>query len=92
MEEAKVNAILAALDAESGTRTTLGLRAVRAFIFRYQLARLLLNTLEIKWEPEILSKSLAERSFGRVRDTVPAPVSADLTDEQKLQRVVDQVY
>jgi hypothetical protein len=92
LEEAEVDAILAALDAQTGTRTTLGPRAIRAFIFRYQLARLLLNTLKIHWEPEILAKSLAERSFGSIQEMAPAPISADLTDEQKLQRVVDQVY
>ena len=92
LEVPEVDAILAALDAKTGIRDNLGPRAIRAFIFRYQLARLLLNTLKIDWEPEMLAKSLVDRSFDGARETAPAPISADLTDEQKLQRVVDQVY
>jgi hypothetical protein len=92
LEERETDAILTALDAQSGARTALGPRAIRAFIFRYQLARLLLTTLKIRWEPEVLATSLAQRSFGGTQETTPAPISADLTDEQKLQRVVDQVY
>jgi hypothetical protein len=91
LEKAEIDAILMALDTQTATRTSLGPRAIRAFIFRYQLARLLLDTLKIGWEPEILAKSLAERAFGSPV-AAPAPISANLTDEQKLQRVVDQVY
>jgi hypothetical protein len=60
------------------------------FIFRYQLARLLLNTLAIRWEPRVLAELLAERAF-TAQAAVPSPISASLSDEQKVQRVVDQV-
>ena len=90
LEKNEIDAILAALDTSTGTRATLGPRAIRAFIFRYQLARLLLNTLAIRWEPIMLAKSLAERAFA-AQPAAPAPISANLSDEQKMQRVVDQV-
>ena len=90
LEGPEIDAILAALDAQTKTRRSLGPRAIRAFMFRYQLARLLLYTLKISWEPETLARLLAQRSFGGPAGA-PAPVSADLSDEQKVQRVVDQV-
>src|SRR5262249_48210675 len=88
LEGREVNAILEALDKQTATRA-LGPRAVRAFLFRYQLARLLLNTLGIDWKPGELAKSLAERAFGVVGG--PATVSVGISDEQKVQRIVDQV-
>ena len=91
LEGAEVDAISGALDEQTGTRTTLGPRAIRAFIFRYQLARLLLNTLRIEWDPKMLANSLASRSFRGTSTQTVRPVSANLTDAEKLQRVVDQV-
>jgi hypothetical protein len=90
LEKSEVDAILAALDTQTTTRTVLGPRAIRAFIFRYQLARLLLETLKIDWSADELSNALARKSFGSPSPTVQ-PVSADLTDKEKLERVVDQV-
>lgn len=44
--------------------TILGPRAIRAFIFRYQLARLILNELGIQdWKPTDLATALAKRLF-----------------------------
>jgi hypothetical protein len=44
----------------------LGPRAIRAFIFRYQLARLILANLGIKtWRPSVLIAALAESLFER---------------------------
>jgi KAP-like P-loop domain-containing protein len=91
LERSEIDAILKALDTQTVTRTTLGPRAIRAFIFRYQLARLLLNTLRIEWAPDTLANSLAAKSFGAAAAPAVQPVSADLSDAEKLQRVVDQV-
>lgn len=41
-------------------RRDLGPRAVRAFLFRYQLARLLLAQLHIRWKPAELANRLAQ--------------------------------
>jgi KAP family P-loop domain len=91
LEEVEIDSILSALDTENLTRTALGPRAIRAFIFRYQLARLLLNTLKIEWDPETLANLLASKSFRTKAVPTVQPVSANLSDAEKLQRVVDQV-
>jgi hypothetical protein len=43
------------------------------------------------WVPETLANSLATKSFGVAAAPTAQPVSADLSDAEKLQRVVDQV-
>lgn len=42
-------------------RGNLGPRSIRAFLFRYQLARLLLIKLEIQYQPEPPARELAEQ-------------------------------
>lgn len=91
LEKAEIDAILAALDSATTVRSNLGPRAIRAFLFRYQLARLLLTELKIPWDADALATSLVARGFGSSVAPAAQPISADLTDAQKLQRVVDQV-
>jgi hypothetical protein len=65
--EADEQALLAALPQLQAACAgfNLGPRSVRAFAFRYQLARLLLDQLKIDWTPVELAKTLAERaSYG----------------------------
>lgn len=90
LEDGEIDAILMALEMQITTRPSLGPRAIRAFIFRYQLARLLLKALKTDWEPIVLARLLAQRAFG-TQTTALAPISVNLPDEEKLRRVVDQV-
>jgi len=57
-----------------------GPRTIRAFVFRYQLARLLLNRLKAAWEPGDLARGLA--------DNTPSSLTG-LSEE--VQRVINQV-
>ena len=41
-------------------REYLGPRAIRAFLFRYQLARIIFKQLEIHWPPEVLVRLLVD--------------------------------
>ena len=89
--KSEIAAVLAALDSANTLRSNLGPRAIRAFLFRYQLARLLLNALKIPWDSATLANSLASRAFDdAAAAAVPLPPTSIETD--KLQRVVDQVW
>lgn len=57
LTEADRGAILMALGIQSGDE--LVPRSIRAFIFRYQLARLLVKELGIAWDPSLLAITLA---------------------------------
>jgi hypothetical protein len=61
---------------------TLGPRSIRAFVFRYQLARMLLIKLKIPWSPQHLVSELvvADQTEGNRG-----------TDDSKLRKVVRQV-
>jgi hypothetical protein len=75
-------------------RGNLGPRSIRAFLFRYQLARLLLNKLDIEWHPEPLARELAERVLtarGGGTETAPLPPSSSESGTEKLKRIVEQV-
>lgn len=80
-------ALLAALPVlqKSCTGFALGPRSVRAFAFRYQLTRLLLDQLKIKIIPAELARTLAENaSFGK-------KVKPRVVANSSLQRIIDQV-
>ncbi|HVU37143.1 MAG TPA: P-loop NTPase fold protein [Opitutales bacterium] len=62
-EEAALQAAVPLLQKSAAGRS-LGPRALRAFIFRYQLARLLLSQLNVPWTPEQLTKELVKASTG----------------------------
>lgn len=57
--------ILSALQSTYGDKhSELGPRAIRAFMFRYQLARLILEELDAQnWSPALLAKMIAARQF-----------------------------
>jgi hypothetical protein len=62
----------------------LGPRSIRAFVFRYQLARLILNRLRVPWTPEQLIEDLVCSATGQ-----DYSVKSDISDE--VRRVVEQV-
>jgi hypothetical protein len=95
LAEDEVSAVLSVLaDDKVQLRGSLGPRSIRAFLFRYQLARLLLNKLEIEWQPEPLARELAEQVLtrrGGKTGTAPLPPSPDDSGTEKLKRLVEQV-
>lgn len=90
LEEVEVAALLNAIGAAT-TRRTLGPRSIRALLFRYQLARLLLDELGIPWIPEELSEALVTRVFAHATSRSMDPILTGLSNAEKLKRVVDQV-
>jgi hypothetical protein len=95
LAEVEVSAVISVLEDDSmRLRGNLGPRSIRAFLFRYQLARLLLNKLHIEWQPEALARELAERVLtarGGSTETAPLPPSSSDSGTEKLQRIVEQV-
>jgi hypothetical protein len=91
LEEDEVQAIVTALDDAAEMRRNMGPRAIRAFIFRYQLARLLLQRLSIPWDANALAKALVERALRFEVGATVQPITRDASDEEKLIRVVEQV-
>ncbi|MFM0557585.1 P-loop NTPase fold protein [Paraburkholderia sediminicola] len=88
----EVTVILAALvDEDIKLRDNLGPRTVRAFLFRYQLARLILIKLEIPWNPEDLARDLAVKFMISTETKNPLPPSANSPDIVNLARVIEQV-
>jgi hypothetical protein len=95
LEDIEADAVLAVLADDSiMLRDSLGPRSIRAFLFRYQFARLLLAKLGMHWDPITLARELAEQvltdNSGRA-DKIPLPVSAEEADDEKLRRIIQQV-
>jgi hypothetical protein len=95
LEDIEADAVLGVLANNSITlRGSLGPRSIRAFLFRYQFARLLLTKLGMRWDPTTLAQELAEQvlteNSGKA-DGIPLPVSGEETDDEKLRRIVQQV-
>jgi hypothetical protein len=79
LETGEIDAILAAVGKVGKLRDNLGPRAVRAFLFRYQLARMLLEKLNIDWDAEELAEILVQRSMaGKSNGTISRQISGDL--------------
>ncbi len=91
LEDDEVDAIQAAMEESSQIRNHLGPRAVRAFLFRYQLARLLLDKLQVTWNENDLARALVARSLILSKPTETRPVSIQLSDSEKIARIVEQV-
>jgi hypothetical protein len=81
---------LEALGNQSALRDTVGPRAIRALLFRYQLARLLLDALGIDYEGADLATELAEQCL-RGGAAVAAPIAAHTRKSDALRWVVSQV-
>jgi hypothetical protein len=94
LDDSEVDAIIDALVTENKVPPKyLGPRAVRAFLFRYQLARLLLERLGIRWSATMLARELAAQ-YGKPSSSAfedVEPVTSRLTSREKLRRIVDQV-
>jgi hypothetical protein len=91
----EATAILSALTSDDvALRADIGPRSVRAFLFRYQLARLLLDKLQIPWLATELAEELA-RQFLCTRpeniEVQPTPPQPGTSSFDKMQRVVEQV-
>jgi hypothetical protein len=93
LEENEISAILSVL--ASGNiqlRENIGPRSIRAFLFRYQLARLLLAKLNVDWHPielveELVTRFLAARTIGGdVSSSAP-----QFTQTDKLKTIAEQV-
>lgn len=92
LTEDEVKAILKALFAEGvRLRDHLGPRTVRAFLFRYQLARLILTKLGLPWTPSELAYGLATEFMVAAETKKPLPPSGNSSDVVNLARVIDQV-
>lgn len=94
LDDSEVDAIIDALvNQKEVAAKCIGPRAVRAFLFRYQLARLLLERLGIQWQATTLARELAAQYAAGANPTPQNvnPVTAHLTDREKLRRIVDQV-
>jgi hypothetical protein len=95
LEDDEADAVVTVLEDDAiKLRDSLGPRSIRAFLFRYQFARLLIAKLGIDWEPTALARELAAQVLtdqsGKT-DKIPLPVNAGDTDDQKLKRIVEQV-
>lgn len=90
--EDEVKAILAALvDEGIELYDHLGPRTVRAFLFRYQLARLILTKLHVAWTPVDLARDLAAKFMISAKTKSPLPPSLQSPDLVNLARVIEQV-
>ena len=86
----EIRAISRSLGDAAGKRRNLGPRGVRAFLFRYQLARMLLSNLGVSWSPQSLANELADRFFSE-NPSAQAETPLNSVDFAPLQRVVNQV-
>jgi hypothetical protein len=92
LTEDEIKAILKALfDEGIKLRDHLGPRTVRAFLFRYQLARLILVKLKLPWNPSDLARGLATEFMVAAETKKPLPPSGLSPDVVNLARVIDQV-
>ncbi|MBL8347766.1 MAG: caspase family protein [Rubrivivax sp.] len=92
LTEDEIKAILEALfDEGIKLRDHLGPRTVRAFLFRYQLARLILIKLQLPWDPSDLARGLATEFMVATETKKPLPPSGLSPDVVNLARVIDQV-
>ena len=90
--EDEAKAILAALVNEDiKLRDYLGPRAVRAFLFRYQLARLILTKHKVSWTPGDLARDLAAKFIISAETANILPPSLHSSDLVNLSRAVEQV-
>jgi hypothetical protein len=92
LTEDEIKAILKALfDEGIKLRDHLGPRTVRAFLFRYQLARLILIKLHLPWNPSDLARGLATEFMVAAETKKPLPPSGLSPDVVNLARIIDQV-
>jgi DNA repair exonuclease SbcCD ATPase subunit len=91
LSDDEVGILLKALDGSEHLRENLGPRAIRAFIFRYQLARLLLDQLQLVWDVRRVVNGLASRSLAVHTHTVARPVTTELSNGEKVERIIEQV-
>ncbi|RXH31120.1 hypothetical protein XH99_10985 [Bradyrhizobium nanningense] len=95
LEDDEADAVLQVL-ADEGIklRDSLGPRSIRAFLFRYQFARLLLTRLGMDWSATDLARELASQVLtdqsGRA-DKIPLPINASASADERLRRIVEQV-
>jgi hypothetical protein len=95
LEDDEADAVISVLaDDAIKLRDSLGPRSIRAFLFRYQFARLLLTRLGMDWDPIDLARELAAQVLtdqsGRA-DKVPLPINSSASADERLRRIVDQV-
>jgi hypothetical protein len=95
LEDDEAEAVLSVFTGdEVQLRDSLGPRSIRAFLFRYQFARLLLTRLKLEWDSKDLARELAAQVLtdqtGRT-DKIPLPIYANWSAAERLRRIVEQV-
>ncbi|MBR1215774.1 P-loop NTPase fold protein [Bradyrhizobium sp. JYMT SZCCT0180] len=93
LEEDEVKAVSAVLTDDSiQLRDNIGPRSIRAFLFRYQLARLLLTKLDIEWHPSTLARELASQFLATSSNrNVATGDKLRMPDAEKVKRIVEEV-
>jgi len=86
----ELEAIIAVFDETTELRTHLGPRTVRTFLFRYQLARMLLQAAGVSWSPRGIAEHLAKRMLRPELKTVIEYVSTEEHGDP-FAKIVDQV-
>lgn len=90
LEPEEIDSLRSALELLSELRDMPGPRAIRALLFRYQLARLLLDALEVKFDSTELATELVKQCLSR-GDTVVESIAACTRKDNALRWIVSQV-
>jgi KAP family P-loop domain len=91
LTDPEVDAIIKSLNSNPEYQENLGPRTVRALLFRYQLARLLLTNLKINWQEQDLATLITAASFAKRDRSIVRPILNEMSNTQKLLRIVEQV-